>query len=338
MLLVARGFVAATAAETRPADPGATGRPRDGDRPAAPGQTATTSARACPGTARSPRSTRARRPRAWARRCTRPTLPCAPPAGHGRSARAAAPSLSNPSGGAGELQLLSYVVQWYVFALLALLGPFALARAEVRDARRRFLGIDDDAGVRPAAAPRPRSALAGPAAPGGDSPSPAAPVSRGRRTATLQFGARSASPTATAARWARRGTGRRRAAPARRVEPARRAARQRGRRTAAPTLPRQLQRLPLAAGAGRRQHPRRRAADRHPVPTPPVIDHHRRRAHGQSRPSRRPIRGMPRTERGCPRATPPVPRRVRPGLAGCGRLAQRESTRFTPERSLVRSQ
>jgi cytochrome oxidase assembly protein ShyY1 len=52
------------------------------------------------------------------------------------------PGLSNPSGGAAEWQLLSYVVQWYAFAVLALLLPFFVSRSEVRDARRRFLGID----------------------------------------------------------------------------------------------------------------------------------------------------------------------------------------------------
>ena len=54
------------------------------------------------------------------------------------------PDLSNPTGGAGELQLLSYVVQWWVFALLALLAPFAFARADAKEARRQFLGLDDD--------------------------------------------------------------------------------------------------------------------------------------------------------------------------------------------------
>ena len=52
------------------------------------------------------------------------------------------PGLGNPTGGAAEWQLLSYVVQWYAFAVLALLMPFLVSRAEVRDARRRYLGID----------------------------------------------------------------------------------------------------------------------------------------------------------------------------------------------------
>ncbi|WP_375498543.1 SURF1 family protein [uncultured Jatrophihabitans sp.] len=69
------------------------------------------------------------------------------------------PSLDNPTGGAGELQLLSYVVQWYVFALLALLAPFAFARADAREARRRFLGLDDDDVEFDLAARRPVAAL-----------------------------------------------------------------------------------------------------------------------------------------------------------------------------------
>ena len=43
-----------------------------------------------------------------------------------------APDLSNPAGGAEEPQHLAYVLQWYLFALLALAAPFVLARAELR--------------------------------------------------------------------------------------------------------------------------------------------------------------------------------------------------------------
>lgn len=55
------------------------------------------------------------------------------------------PDLGNPTGGAVDWQLLSYVIQWYAFAVLALLLPFLISRAEVREARRRFLGIDEGA-------------------------------------------------------------------------------------------------------------------------------------------------------------------------------------------------
>lgn len=79
------------------------------------------------------------------------------------------PDLSNPTGGAGEVQLLSYVVQWYVFALLALIAPFFFARGEAKDAQRRYLGIDPDGGEFDAIAPAPeRVALAAGAAPSGE--------------------------------------------------------------------------------------------------------------------------------------------------------------------------
>jgi hypothetical protein len=61
--------------------------------------------------------------------------------------------LSNPTGGAAEWQLLAYVVQWYAFAALALLAPFLFSRADVRDARHRFLGVDEDANELDAAVP-----------------------------------------------------------------------------------------------------------------------------------------------------------------------------------------
>ncbi|MGI8666990.1 MAG: hypothetical protein ACR2N4_13305, partial [Jatrophihabitans sp.] len=43
-----------------------------------------------------------------------------------------APDLSNPAGGAEEPQHAAYVVQWYLFGLLALAAPFILAAAERR--------------------------------------------------------------------------------------------------------------------------------------------------------------------------------------------------------------
>jgi hypothetical protein len=53
-----------------------------------------------------------------------------------------APDLSNPAGGAYEAQHFAYIVQWYFFALLALVAPFLIARNEVREAQRQFLGLD----------------------------------------------------------------------------------------------------------------------------------------------------------------------------------------------------
>lgn len=41
-----------------------------------------------------------------------------------------APDMSNPTGGAFELQHLAYVGQWFLFAIIAMGAPFALARIE----------------------------------------------------------------------------------------------------------------------------------------------------------------------------------------------------------------
>ncbi len=45
------------------------------------------------------------------------------------------PDLSNPAGGALEPQHFAYVIQWYLFAILALAAPFAMARAETKTRR-----------------------------------------------------------------------------------------------------------------------------------------------------------------------------------------------------------
>jgi cytochrome oxidase assembly protein ShyY1 len=42
------------------------------------------------------------------------------------------PDLSNPAGGALEPQHFAYVIQWYLFAALAVAAPFAMARAETK--------------------------------------------------------------------------------------------------------------------------------------------------------------------------------------------------------------
>jgi cytochrome oxidase assembly protein ShyY1 len=67
-----------------------------------------------------------------------------------------APDLSNPAGGAFEAQHFAYIIQWYLFGLLALIAPFVLARHEVRAARLQFLGIDEgeqEFGLDPGVAP-----------------------------------------------------------------------------------------------------------------------------------------------------------------------------------------
>lgn len=53
-----------------------------------------------------------------------------------------APDLSNPAGGAIEPQHIAYIMQWYIFAALAVAGPLVLARAEARNA-------DEDSDGRP---------------------------------------------------------------------------------------------------------------------------------------------------------------------------------------------
>ena len=47
------------------------------------------------------------------------------------------PDLSNPAGGAVEPQHLAYIIQWYLFALLALAAPIAMVRAETRERHNR---------------------------------------------------------------------------------------------------------------------------------------------------------------------------------------------------------
>jgi cytochrome oxidase assembly protein ShyY1 len=42
------------------------------------------------------------------------------------------PDLSNPAGGAVEPQHIAYIIQWYLFAILALAAPIAMARSETR--------------------------------------------------------------------------------------------------------------------------------------------------------------------------------------------------------------
>ena len=54
------------------------------------------------------------------------------------------PDLSNPAGGAVELQHLAYVIQWFLFAALALAAPIVMARAE---RRRVSPELDDEAPI-----------------------------------------------------------------------------------------------------------------------------------------------------------------------------------------------
>jgi cytochrome oxidase assembly protein ShyY1 len=51
------------------------------------------------------------------------------------------PDLSNPAGGAPELQHLAYVIQWFLFAALAIAAPVVMARAEAGHTSRE---LDDE--------------------------------------------------------------------------------------------------------------------------------------------------------------------------------------------------
>jgi cytochrome oxidase assembly protein ShyY1 len=54
-----------------------------------------------------------------------------------------APNLSNPAGGAVEPQHFAYIIQWYIFAMLALAAPFAMLRADRRE-RDRVEPVTDE--------------------------------------------------------------------------------------------------------------------------------------------------------------------------------------------------
>jgi cytochrome oxidase assembly protein ShyY1 len=144
MLLVVRGFVAASAKggvpTNVPAPPSGTVQVRAVLRPSESGNDSRTSTGEVTVINSGRQAARLGQPvfQAFA------TLTARQPGTRGLAA-APGPNLSNPSAGASEWQLLSYVVQWYVFGVLALLAPFLISRAEVREARRRFLGIDPDA-------------------------------------------------------------------------------------------------------------------------------------------------------------------------------------------------
>jgi cytochrome oxidase assembly protein ShyY1 len=68
------------------------------------------------------------------------------------------PSLSNPAGGAVEPQHFAYIIQWYLFAALALAAPFAMARAETKMRPDHDLGADAEAAGTAASEPTPDTA------------------------------------------------------------------------------------------------------------------------------------------------------------------------------------
>jgi len=70
------------------------------------------------------------------------------------------PDMSNPAGGAIEPQHLAYVIQWFVFGLLALTLPLILARADLRQQAARATADVPAAGQGPARSARPARAAA----------------------------------------------------------------------------------------------------------------------------------------------------------------------------------
>jgi cytochrome oxidase assembly protein ShyY1 len=53
-----------------------------------------------------------------------------------------APDLSNPAGGAVEPQHFAYIIQWYLFAILALAAPIVMARSERREREPDDVSVD----------------------------------------------------------------------------------------------------------------------------------------------------------------------------------------------------
>jgi cytochrome oxidase assembly protein ShyY1 len=70
------------------------------------------------------------------------------------------PDLSNPAGGAIEPQHVAYIIQWYLFALLALAAPIAMVRAETRHPETRDLDEVADQPVTPDTPPTAEQARA----------------------------------------------------------------------------------------------------------------------------------------------------------------------------------
>ncbi len=69
-----------------------------------------------------------------------------------------APSLGNPAGGALEPQHFAYVIQWYLFALLALAAPVVMARSEAKQGPTGDFDVIREAAARaPAESARPAS-------------------------------------------------------------------------------------------------------------------------------------------------------------------------------------
>jgi len=147
-LLVVRGFVSATTSETVAA-------------PAPPTGKVTITARVEPAETRSDKAAELPRgqlesinPIDQAQRLGTPVLDgyaelIAGQRGTAGLVTIPAPDLSNPAGGAVEPQHLAYIIQWYLFAALALAAPFAMVRADSRAERNTASRDIDEEPVEP---------------------------------------------------------------------------------------------------------------------------------------------------------------------------------------------
>ncbi|HLY34774.1 MAG TPA: SURF1 family protein [Jatrophihabitantaceae bacterium] len=84
------------------------------------------------------------------------------------------PDLSNPAGGAVEPQHVAYIIQWFLFAALALAAPVAMARAETRHRDERDFDAtetetDTETGSETTEATHAPGAVSSPTAPPGPS-------------------------------------------------------------------------------------------------------------------------------------------------------------------------
>jgi cytochrome oxidase assembly protein ShyY1 len=68
------------------------------------------------------------------------------------------PDLSNPAGGAVEPQHVAYIIQWFLFAALALAAPIAMARSETRHRDEREFDSDATETVAPQLTPEQQRA------------------------------------------------------------------------------------------------------------------------------------------------------------------------------------
>ena len=90
---------------------------------------------------------------------------------------------SNPAGGAVEPQHFAYIIQWYLFAILALAAPLAMARAERREAEVERAELGLESGRTPSASPTTPASPADGSAHERSTPQPSAAAERAAKLA-----------------------------------------------------------------------------------------------------------------------------------------------------------